>query len=108
MTKQIQGLSFCEEIILFKEAEPDFNRIIEIKEREAYRVKTFMGMIDQHPETIVFCATQAHAAAVRDLINQMKDNRDRITAFALLHKMARMANNGFVLSKTMKRRSRQS
>lgn len=65
--------------------EPDFNRIIEIKEREAYRVKTFMGMIDQSQKTIVFCATQAHAAAVRDLVNQMKQNRDpnycvRVTA----------------------------
>jgi hypothetical protein len=36
----------------------DFNRIIEIKEREAYRVKLFMGMIDQREKTIVFCATQ--------------------------------------------------
>ena len=66
-------------------SEPDFNRIIEIKEREAYRVKTFMDMIDQSQKTIVFCATQAHAAAVRDLINQMKQNRDpnycvRVTA----------------------------
>ena len=66
-------------------SEPDFNRIIEIKEREAYRVKTFMDMIDQSQKTIVFCATQSHAAAVRDLINQMKTNRDpnycvRVTA----------------------------
>ncbi|ARO31298.1 type I site-specific deoxyribonuclease subunit HsdR [Rhizobium sp. NXC14] len=52
--------------------EGDFNRIIEIAERERYRVKTFMEMIDQNQKTIVFCATQDHAAAVRDLINQMK------------------------------------
>jgi len=52
--------------------EKDFNRIIEIKEREAYRVKLMMGMIDQREKTIVFCATQAHALAVRDLINQAK------------------------------------
>jgi len=57
-------------------SEPDFNRIIEIKEREAYRVKTFMDMIDQSQKTLVFCATQDHAAAVRDVINQMKTNRD--------------------------------
>ena len=31
-----------------------------------------MGMIDQREKTIVFCATQAHALAVRDLINQAK------------------------------------
>lgn len=65
--------------------EADFNRIIEIKQREAYRVKTFMDMIDQSQKTIVFCATQDHAAAVRDLINQMKTSTDpnycvRVTA----------------------------
>ncbi len=52
--------------------EKDFNKIIEIKEREAYRVKLVMGMIDQREKTLVFCATQAHALAVRDLINQAK------------------------------------
>jgi type I restriction enzyme R subunit len=54
----------------YKEA--DFNRIIEIKAREEYRVKTFMDMIDQREKALVFCATQEHALAVRDLINQMK------------------------------------
>lgn len=52
--------------------EPDFNKIIEIKEREALRVKLFMEQINQNDKTLVFCATQAHALAVRDLINQMK------------------------------------
>ena len=56
----------------YKEA--DFNRVIEIKEREAYRVKLFMDMINQDQKTLVFCATQLHAAAVRDLINQIKDS----------------------------------
>ncbi|MGG5812370.1 type I restriction-modification enzyme R subunit C-terminal domain-containing protein, partial [Falsiroseomonas sp. CW058] len=65
--------------------EADFNRIIEIAERERYRVKVFMEMIDQRQKTLVFCATQDHAAAVRDLINQMKASRDpnycvRVTA----------------------------
>jgi type I restriction enzyme R subunit len=65
--------------------EKDFNKIIEIKEREAYRVKLLMGMIDQRQKTIVFCATQVHALAVRDLINQMKTSTDphycvRVTA----------------------------
>ncbi len=50
--------------------EDDFNRIIEIRAREAYRVKLFMEKIDQNQKTLVFCATQEHAAAVRDLINQ--------------------------------------
>lgn len=52
--------------------EGDFNRIIEIKAREAYRVKLFMEAIDQRQKTLVFCATQDHALAVRDLVNQMK------------------------------------
>ncbi|MFT5324184.1 MAG: type I restriction enzyme R subunit [Planctomycetaceae bacterium] len=65
--------------------EKDFNRIIEIKEREQYRVKLFMDMIDQRQKTIVFCATQLHALAVRDLINQMKTSQEpnycaRVTA----------------------------
>ncbi len=65
--------------------ETDFNKIIEIKEREANRVKIFMGLINQSEKTLVFCATQDHAAAVRDLINQMKTSKDpgyceRVTA----------------------------
>jgi len=52
--------------------EKDFNRTIEIREREAYRVKVFMEAIDQREKTLVFCATQEHAGLVRDLINQVK------------------------------------
>jgi len=65
--------------------ETDFNKIIEIKEREAHRVKIFMEQINQNEKTLVFCATQDHALAVRDLINQMKTSKDpnycqRVTA----------------------------
>ena len=65
--------------------ETDFNKLIEIKEREAYRVKLFMEQINQNEKTLVFCATQHHALAVRDLINQMKTSKDpnycqRVTA----------------------------
>ena len=65
--------------------EADFNRKIEIREREAYRVKTFMEMIDQREKTLVFCATQEHAGIVRDLINQIKTSTNpnycvRVTA----------------------------
>ena len=65
--------------------EADFNKIIEIKEREAKRVKLFMDLIDQREKTLVFCATQDHALAVRDLINQLKTSTDpnycqRVTA----------------------------
>lgn len=52
--------------------ESDFNRIIEIKERETKRVKIILFEIDQKEKTIVFCATQIHAMVVRDLINQYK------------------------------------
>jgi type I restriction enzyme R subunit len=65
--------------------ETDFNKIIEIKEREAHRVKIFMDQINQSEKTLVFCATQDHALAVRDLVNQMKTSKDpnycqRVTA----------------------------
>ena len=52
--------------------EDDFNRIIVIRERERFRVRLFMDTIDQTQKTIVFCATQDHALAVRNLVNQMK------------------------------------
>src|SRR5207244_7727022 len=52
--------------------EADFNKIIEIKEREKKRVRIFIDEINQNEKTLVFCATQDHALAVRDLINQMK------------------------------------
>src|SRR5271170_838991 len=50
--------------------ETDFNQNIEIRERE---------------KTLVFCANQAHALLVRDLINQLKTSKDpnycqRVTA----------------------------
>jgi type I restriction enzyme R subunit len=65
--------------------ERDFNRSIEIREREAYRVRTFMNMIDQREKTLVFCATQDHAGLVRDLINQVRTSTNpnycvRVTA----------------------------
>jgi type I restriction enzyme R subunit len=56
--------------------EGDFNRIIEIREREQKRVAVFMGEIDQNQKTIVFCATQEHALAVCDAINQNKHSDD--------------------------------
>ena len=65
--------------------EKDFNRIIEIKEREAKRVKIFMDEANQKEKAIIFCATQEHAAVVRDLVNQYKTSKDpqycvRVTA----------------------------
>ena len=56
--------------------ESDFNKIIEIKEREKKRVEILMSQINQRDKTLVFCARQDHALAVRDLINQMKTSAD--------------------------------
>jgi len=66
-------------------SEADFNKIIEIKAREKKRVEVFMSQIDQGEKTLVFCATQDHALAVRDLVNQLKKSTDpnychRVTA----------------------------
>jgi type I restriction enzyme R subunit len=68
---------------LYEEA--DFNRNIEIRDREKKRVEIFMGQINQSEKTLVFCANQAHALLVRDLINQVKTSKDpnycqRVTA----------------------------
>ena len=68
---------------VYKEA--DFNRIIEIEARERKRVNLFMDEVNQNEKAIVFCATQDHAAATRNLINQVKSNPDpmycvRVTA----------------------------
>jgi len=65
--------------------EAEMNRIIEIKEREEYRVKIFMCLINQSEKTLVFCATQLHALAIRDLINQYAESKNpnychRVTA----------------------------
>ena len=66
-------------------SEPDFNKIIEIKAREAKRVQIYMTEANQKEKAIIFCATQDHAAAVRDLVNQFKKSNDpnycvRVTA----------------------------
>ncbi len=65
--------------------EPDFNKNIEIREREKKRVEIFMSQINQNEKTLVFCANQSHALLVRDLINQLKKSSDpnycqRVTA----------------------------
>ena len=54
--------------------EDDFNKIIEIKAREAKRVQIYLDDANQAEKTIIFCATQEHAAAVRDLVNQCKES----------------------------------
>ena len=63
----------------------DWNRIIEIKVREEYKTKLLLKEINQKEKGIVFCATQDHALAIRDLINQHKESKEpnycaRVTA----------------------------
>ncbi len=65
--------------------EEDFNRIIKMKQREEFRVKQFLAQINQNEKTLVFCATQEHALAIRDLINQLAETKNpnycqRVTA----------------------------
>lgn len=65
--------------------EKDFNRTIEIVEREAKRVNIFLDEANQNEKAIIFCANQAHAALIRDLVNQNVKSKDpfycvRVTA----------------------------
>ena len=65
--------------------EKDFNRSIEIVEREAKRVQIYLQDADQAEKAIAFCANQGHAALIRDLINQQAKLKDpfycvRVTA----------------------------
>jgi len=65
--------------------EKDFNRTIEIVEREAKRVNIFLQEANSNEKTIIFCANQAHAALIRDLVNQNAKSKDpfycvRVTA----------------------------
>ncbi|MBC2747010.1 MAG: DEAD/DEAH box helicase family protein [ANME-2 cluster archaeon] len=63
----------------------DWNKIIEIKAREAYNANLLLKEINQNEKGIIFCATQDHALAIRDLINQYKESKEpnycvRVTA----------------------------
>jgi type I restriction enzyme, R subunit len=51
-------------------SESEFNRLLLMRERELHRVRTLLGEINHNEKTIIFCATQAHAALIRDLISQ--------------------------------------
>ena len=65
--------------------EKDFNRTIEIVEREAKRVNIYLEESTQNEKALIFCANQAHAALIRDLVNQNARSKDafycvRVTA----------------------------
>jgi len=81
-----------DDVIVYGEAEvgdtftyKDYGRKIIIDDVERYRIKLFMDAINQNHKTLVFCATQVHAAYVRDVINQIKTSKSvdychRVTA----------------------------
>ncbi|NNE32514.1 MAG: DEAD/DEAH box helicase family protein [Winogradskyella sp.] len=63
----------------------DYGRKIIIKQVEEYRVKKFLELINQNQKSLVFCATQKHAALIRDLVNQHTNSQNinychRVTA----------------------------
>ena len=65
--------------------EKDFNRTIEIVERESKRVKVYLEEANPKEKAIIFCANQGHAALIRDLVNQHAKSKDpfycvRVTA----------------------------
>lgn len=65
--------------------EKDFNRTIEIVEREKKRVNIYLEDANQNEKAIIFCANQGHAALIRDLVNQNAKSKDpfycvRVTA----------------------------
>lgn len=65
--------------------EKDFNRTIEIVERESNRVNLFLSDANQNEKAIIFCANQEHAALIRDVVNRNSNSKDpfycvRVTA----------------------------
>ena len=63
----------------------DYGRKIIIDQIERFRVKKFLSEVNQNHKTLVFCATQVHAAVIRDIINQESDSKSidyckRVTA----------------------------
>lgn len=49
---------------------------IEMRDRDVARVKEFMQYIGKKEKTLVFCYNQAHAAAIRNIINQVSRSRN--------------------------------
>lgn len=79
--KVIQGEAEIGEHFTYR----DYGRKIIVEQIERHRVERFMSPINQKQKTLVFCATQVHAALIRDLINQTADSNNtnychRVTA----------------------------
>ena len=67
------------EVVMFKTyTEKDFYQgNIKIRQRDEARVQEFMSLIDPMEKTLVFCATQHHAAEVRDMINRLHEGNPK-------------------------------
>lgn len=74
--------------------EKDFNRTIEIVEREAKRVNIFLDDANQREKTIIFCANQGHAALIRDLVNQNRRNKKGMLSEVEAYCVRVTANDG--------------
>ena len=79
--KIIQGEAKAGDTFTYK----DYGRKIIVEQVERYRVKYFLDLMNQNHKTLVFCATQIHAAYIRDLINQNAKSKNtnychRVTA----------------------------
>ncbi|MEB3263535.1 MAG: DEAD/DEAH box helicase family protein [Synechococcus sp.] len=85
--------------------EAEFNRIIEIERRERQRVEILLSLIDPRQKTLVFCATQEHALAIRDLSTSSRAAAIPTTAIALPPTMASWATAICATFRTTKRRS---
>ena len=53
----------------------EFNRKIEIREREKKRVQLFLQQMNPEDKTIIFCATIRHAQLVADIVNEEMEDR---------------------------------
>ena len=53
----------------------EFNRKIEIREREKKRVQLFLQHMNPDDKTIIFCATVRHAQLIADIINEEAEDR---------------------------------
>ena len=69
----IEGEDEIEDGDIFREG--DFNRIIEIREREKKRVQLLLDKINLNEKTLIFCASIRHAGIVRDIINELIKNK---------------------------------
>ena len=61
----------------------EFNRKIEIRDREKKRVQLFLEQMNPDDKTIIFCATIRHAQLIADIINE--EVEDSTHHFEQLH-----------------------